>query len=130
MICYVKTIHSHTIAEIFKRNVQLEASIAAGSICQLEYGYLTNKLDSTLPKYLVIEDKKSDDGKKQLDCIRLVPGMVLKGTHDIDPESVRVGVSCTFTTDLDDRFTVITTGGNDAELLDIDAQTVTILINK
>lgn len=129
MISYVKTIHSHTIAEVVKRNVSLDMNISAGTICQLEYGYLTHKCDSGLPKYLVIENKTSTDKKTQIDCIRLVPGMILKGNYDFDRETSRVGILCTFSTDLDDHFVTITSGGKDAELIDIDEQTATILIN-
>ena len=130
MICYVKTIHSHTIAEIFKRKVIDTSSIKAGSICQLNNGYLTNKRESDCPNYLVIEDKIPTDGKTYVDCIRLVPGMILKGTYDFNPTDVKIGQLCSFCPEFDEQIDTITTGGEDAELLDINGNIATILINK
>lgn len=129
MICYVKTIHSHTVAEIFKKPVVVTATLPIGSICQLKNGYLVAMYDTSLPKYLIIESKKPTDGKKSLDCIRLIPGMVLKSTHDFGNATIYEGALCSFDIDSELNYDHIVLGGTDAELLSLDGDVATIVTN-
>ena len=129
MISYVKTIHSHTTAEIFKKSVFPEENIKAGTVCQLVNGYLAHQSDSSLPRYLVIEKKTSTDNKSYVDCIRLVPGMILKGNYDFGGKTVKEGELCSFGADYDEHYTNIISGGTDAEVLGVDGDILTILIN-
>ncbi len=129
MISYIKTIHSHTTAEIFKKSVFSNASIKAGTVCQLINGYLAHQNNSTLPRYLVIEEKTPTDNKAYVDCIRLVPGMILKGNHDFGSTTVNEGTLCSFGADYDETYTYISLSGSDAEVLKVEGDIATILIN-
>lgn len=129
MFKYIKTIHSHTTAEISRHTVQNHMDIPTGTLCQISNGYLIHVESATKPYYLVVEKKLSEDGKRALDCIRLLPGMVLTVTFDPEESSFSAGVLCSFTTDSNEHCTTITTGGTTAEVVDVDGNIATIIIN-
>ena len=129
MFKYIKTIHSHTVAETSRHTVMNHLDIPKGTICQISNGYLVHENLPSKAYYLVVEDKKSEDGKRALDCIRLLPGMMLVGNSEFDPASATIGSNCSFTTDSNEQITMLTTGGTTAEIVGTDGQLVTIIIN-
>ena len=129
MIKYIKTIHSHTVAETSLRKVYSETNIEAGTICQLSNGYLVHSAANGKPYYLVIEDKNPDDKKMSVDCIRLLPGMVLMATFDPDSVSLSVGSLCGFDCDINEHYTTLSSTGTCAEVIGIDGTNATIIIN-
>ena len=129
MFKYIKTIHSHTVAETSRHSVYTDMEITKGTICQISGGYLQHTCNAGKALYLVIEDKKSDDGKTSVDCIRLLPGMMLIGTSEFDAANATVGDNCTFTTDSNEHYTMLANGGSLAEIVATDGQHVTFIIN-
>lgn len=129
MFKYIKTIHSHTVAETSRRAVDPSMTIPSGTICQINDGLLTHACDPGKAYYLVIEEKKCDDGKRELDCIRLLPGMMLIGTSEFDAASAMIGENCSFTTDNYDQYTLLADGGSIAEIVETDGQHVTFIIH-
>ena len=128
MFKYIKTIHSHTVAETCRFPVSLQTTIPKGTLCQFVAGKLENS-NGTKPRYLVLEDKTETDGKKYVDCIRILPGMMLVGTPDFDTTTAKIGDLCSFATDMNERCTMITSGGTAAEIVDISDGLLTIIIN-
>ena len=129
MFKYIKTIHSHTVAETSRHSVYPDMDIPKGTICQLSNGYLCHQSVANKALYLVIEEKKYNDGKSALDCIRLLPGMMLIGTSEFDAANATIGENCSFTTDSNEHFTLLTETGNTAEIVGTDGKYVTIIIN-
>ena len=127
MFKYIKTIHSHTVAETCKHDVYTNENISKGTLCQLTNGYLVHTADASKPFYLILEDKKDDDGKSTLDCIRLCPGMMLVGTAGFDPSSAGVGTLCGVTSDVYDHYTQISGEGTYFEIVEIDGDNLTVI---
>lgn len=130
MIKYIKTLHSHTVAETTRCRARSDTHYEKGSICQFDLGgQLDNANESDRAKYLVLEDKVPNDGKLYVDCIRLLPGMMLTATIDFDTSSMPIGSFCGFATDSDDRVSYVSEFGDDAEIIGIDGKIATIIIN-
>jgi hypothetical protein len=129
MFKYIKTIHSHTVAETTKRPVYDDIYFPMGAICQLSDGYLNQSHEDGKPSYLTIEEKKFNDGKTSIDCIRLLPGMMLMVTYTPETTPIGVGDMCSFTTDSEDFVTTIASIGKDAEVVSTDGDTAIIIVN-
>mgnify|MGYP003300309596 CR=1 FL=1 len=130
MLKYIKTLHSHTVAETTRCRARSDTYYKKGSLCQFDLsGQLDNSNESERARYLVLEDKVPDDGKFYVDCIRLLPGMMLTATANFDTSSVQVGALCGFDTDTDEKVSFAVEYGNEAEIVGIDGKTLTIIIN-
>ncbi|MBR5818218.1 MAG: hypothetical protein IKY62_06185 [Clostridia bacterium] len=131
MLKYIKTLHSHTVAETLRCPARSDTYYKKGTICQFDMsGRLDNANEPNRAKYLVLESRVPDEGIDFIDCIRLLPGMMLTATADFDTSSIPVGSFCGFATDSDDRVSCVSEYGDDAEIIGIDGKIATIIINK
>lgn len=129
MFKYIKTIHSHTVAETSRIPINNNIEVFKGTLCQISNGKLYHTAATDKALYLVIEEKKAEDGKLALDCIRLLPGMMLMATFDPESVSLTVGSNCGYTTDMNEHYTTLIGTGTFAEVVDIEGNVATIIIN-
>ena len=87
MFKYLRTMNSSDNApEIIKMRADDYSSYYEGEVCTVnEVGYLSASLSKSSPKYLVVEDKKAGDRNKEINCIKILNGMLFEA--DLEPAS-------------------------------------------
>ena len=116
MFVYLRNLNSNTPPEICKRPISDDNSAFCGEIMLLSGGYLTNGLPDGEPKYLLLEEKTAGDGKREISCIRLFPGMVLSSSLEGE-EAAIPGTMYEYYLNSDNRCLSVVPGGKDLEAL-------------
>ena len=119
MFKYIKTIGAHCGApEPEYMPVEASAEILKGSMCEMVDGFLTNAYTTGKSKFLPLESKEVNDGKKFIKCIRILPGMLIEASFLGDFSSIKAGTLTTITTDGNEAFNYCEEGSGQFEVVD------------
>ncbi len=119
MFRYLKTVGAHCAApETEYMPVEPSSSIIDGSMCEMVDGFLTNSYTTGKSKFLPLETKTEDDGKKFIKCIRILPGMLIEAHFLGDFSSVKAGDLITITTTDREAYTYCEEGNGQFEVVD------------
>ena len=92
MFKYLKTVGAHSGApEIERMPAEASAVIPKFCLCEMDNGYLSHTYTEKKHKFLILEEKKENDGKTHIDCIRLLPGMILECDFIGNTDSIKIG---------------------------------------
>lgn len=131
MIRYVDTLNSHTAAtRTVKIPVSVEEDIPLGTVGQISGGIFAKEYTSGRSCYLTIEKKSFSDGKTEINCVRLQPGMILECDFNSDIASVKFGDHVGFLPDPLEYLTHVDTGDSSLEVISKEGNKVTVIINK
>ncbi len=129
MIYYVRRLNSHTsVAETFNIPVYNSTAIGCGTVCSISDGRLTPYRSITKAGYLALEDKRSDDGKETVSCVRLAPEMVLKAMPNDSISDYRIGDNCSLASNSDEITLAVERTGTEAEVIGIDGNYVIFIL--
>ncbi len=120
MFNYLRTIGAHSGApEPECMPVAAAAVFCKGCICEMSAGVLANSFTEGKSKFLVLEEKKANDGKRAVKCIRVLPGMIFEADFTGDPTELAAGMLVTPLLGGDDNYIYCEDGeGGTIEVVD------------
>lgn len=120
MFKYIRTMNScQSVPEIVKIQVPINLEFCEGEICSVnEAGQLTYSIASSYVKYLVLENKKENESKAELRCMRILPGMLFEADLSEDGfEYLAIGNTFELSTKNSHNLFVGPLTGNDVEII-------------